>query len=99
MRSRLWVWIATGTVLVALGSASLGFAFANRNYAEPASTAGWTNYVPLDEEGQVGVGFSFDVGGREPCYECVDPTPWYAAGGALLGLAAVPFLLAVRRPR
>jgi hypothetical protein len=94
MRSHFWTWIAVGTVLVALGSASLGFAFANRNYADLESTAGWTNYVPLDEGG-VGVGFSLDE--RDPCYGCVDPIPWYAAGGVLLGLAAIPFLLVARR--
>ncbi len=26
-----------------------------------------------------------------------DPTPWYAAGGALILVAAVPFLIAARR--
>jgi hypothetical protein len=47
--SRRWFWplIAVGTVSAALGSAFLGFAVANRDYAEPTETRGWTNYVPL----------------------------------------------------
>jgi hypothetical protein len=91
------MWVALGTVLVALGSASLGFAYANRNYVSPTQwtdSAGWTNYVPL--------GSSFDamVGGRDDtCIGCVDPVPWLAAGAVLLALATVPFFMAARRRR
>jgi hypothetical protein len=66
-RRTFWAWIAFGVGLVALAFAFLGFAYANRNYAEPRSTAGWTNYVPLDGSS------IFSGGGR--CYDCVDPTP------------------------
>jgi hypothetical protein len=88
-RRTFWAWIAFGVGLVALAFAFLGFAYANRNYAEPRSTAGWTNYVPLDGSS------IFSGGGR--CYDCVDPTPWYVAGGASILVAAVPFVLAARR--
>jgi hypothetical protein len=47
--SRRWFWplITVGTISAALGAAFLGFAVANRDYAKPTETAGWTNYVPL----------------------------------------------------
>jgi hypothetical protein len=47
--SRRWFWplIAIGTMSAAVGAALLGFAVANRDYATPTETAGWTNYVPL----------------------------------------------------
>jgi hypothetical protein len=47
--SRRWFWplIAIGTINAALGAAFLGFAVANRDYAKPTETAGWTNYTPL----------------------------------------------------
>jgi hypothetical protein len=87
-----------GIVLVALGSASLGFAFANRDYAEPEATAGWTNYVPLDDPSSVpGLGLSFDARQDLPCFDCVDPVPWLAAGSVLILVASVPFFVAVRR--
>jgi hypothetical protein len=89
-RSRVfWGWVAAGVVLVALASASLGFAFANRNYAEPVSTAGWTNYVPLDN--------SSIFSGANRCYDCVDPTPWYVVGGGLLFVALLSFWIAHRQ--
>jgi hypothetical protein len=89
--------MAAGTVLIALGSASLGFAYANRDYVKPpelpaawTDSAGWTNYGPAS------LGFSFDT--REPgCFGCVDPVPWLAAGLALLAVAVIPYLVAVRR--
>jgi hypothetical protein len=89
LRRTFWAWTAFGVSLVALGFALLGFAYANRDFAEPLSTAGWTNYVPLDD--------SSIFSGARPCYDCVDPTPWYAAGGALILVAAVPFVFAARR--
>jgi hypothetical protein len=93
-----WFFIAAGTVLIALGSASLGFAYANRNYAELPSqwtdSAGWTNYVPL------GVSFDAAVGGSDDaCFGCVDPTPWLVAGAVVVALSSVPFALAVRLKR
>jgi hypothetical protein len=78
-------------VLVALASASLGFAYANRNYAERLSTPGWTNYVPIDDSSI----FSNSNG----CFDCVDPTPWYAAGGGLLFVALLSFVVAYRHRR
>jgi heme/copper-type cytochrome/quinol oxidase subunit 1 len=88
-RRTFWAWIAFGVGLVALGFALLGFAYANRSYAEPRSTAGWTNYVPLESSS------IFSGGG--PCYDYADPAPWYVAGGASILVAAVPFALAARR--
>jgi hypothetical protein len=81
-----WPLIALGTVLVALGAASLGFALANRGYEEPA--AGWTNYVPLADS-------AFRV--RGGCVGCTDPMPWLAAGIALLLAGIAPFAVAARR--
>jgi hypothetical protein len=81
--------MAVGVSFVALGFAFLGFAYANRSDAEPPSTAGWTNYVPLDD--------SSIFSGEGQCYDCADPTPWYVAGGALILASAAPFMFAARR--
>jgi hypothetical protein len=92
----LWIWIGLGTLLVALGSASLGFAYANRNYVESPTqwtdAAGWTNYVPIGSSFDALVGGSDDI-----CFGCVDPVPWLVAGSTLLALAAIPFFFAARR--
>jgi hypothetical protein len=82
--SRRWFWplITLGTVTAALGAAFLGFAIANRDYAEPTQSAGWTNYVPLADE---------------TCVTCTNPLPWLLTGVLLIVIAVVPFLLAVRR--
>jgi hypothetical protein len=84
--SRRWFWplIALGTVSAALGAGFLGFAAANRNYAKPTETAGWTNYVPLV------------ASDNDACFSCSDPLPWLAVGVVLLVVALVPLLIAVR---
>jgi hypothetical protein len=85
--SRRWFWplTALGTATAALGAAFVGFAVANRDYAEPTETAGWTNYVPLA------------VSEDDACFSCADPVPWLIAGVVLLVAAFGPFLVAARR--
>ena len=68
--------------MAALGTASLGFALANRDYAEPTNSAGWTNYAPLADE---------------RCVTCGEPLPWLVTGVVLVVVAVVPFLLAARQ--
>ena len=84
--SRRWFWplIACGTVSVALGAAFLGFAFANRDYAKPTQSAGWTNYVPLA------------ASDNDACFTCSEPLPWLVTGVVLVAVALVPFLVAAR---
>lgn len=84
-RRSFWPLIALGTVAAALGAAFVGFAVANRDYAEPTETSGWTNYVPLA------------VSEDDACFSCSDPLPWLITGVVLLVAALGPFLLAVRR--
>ena len=85
--SRRWFWplITLGAVSVALGAAFVGFAVANRDYAEPTESEGWTNYVPLA------------VSEDDACFSCTDPGPWLVIGIVLVVVALVPFLVAARR--
>jgi heme/copper-type cytochrome/quinol oxidase subunit 1 len=86
--SRRWFWplVALAIVTAAVGAAFLGFAVANRNYAEPRVTpAGWTAYVPLK------------ASENEACFTCTEPLPWLVIGGVLVIVALVPLLLAARR--
>ena len=92
MRRFFWLLIGVGGVLHALAGACFGYAFANRNYAEPS--AGWTNYVPLDvAEGSPGIGVSFDA---DTCFTCVEPLPWLIAGVALAVVGFISYVVAIR---
>jgi hypothetical protein len=73
-------------MLVALGSAALGSAYA-RDRGGGLTAPSYGDYGVID----LGCGSLFSS-----C-ESFDPTPWYAAGGALIFVAAVPFLIAARR--
>jgi hypothetical protein len=93
---RRWFWplIGIGSALYAVAAASFAFAFANRNYAEPSVSPGWTNYVPLDSaEGSPGFGVSVDA---DACFTCVEPLPWLVAGIVLAVVGLIPYIAAVR---
>lgn len=85
-RRTFWAWVALGLLLVALGSAALGSAYA-RDDGQGLANPGYGDYGVVD----LGCSSIFSS-----C-ESFDPAPWYAAGGALIIVAAVPFLIAARR--
>jgi hypothetical protein len=85
-RRTFWAWVALGVLLVALGSAALASAYA-RDEGEGLADPSYGDYGVID----LGCSSIFSS-----C-ESFDPTPWYAAGGALIFVAAVPFLIAARR--
>lgn len=85
----VWAWIVVGTILVTLGFASLGYAFANRDYRrlgtpDPTARGGIPPAIQQNLERRFNRGSS-------------DPTPWWIAGGVLLGLSVAPYAVAVRR--
>jgi hypothetical protein len=85
-RRTFWAWVALGVVIVALGSATLGSAYA-RDEGEGLADPSYGDYGVID----LGCSSIFST-----C-DSFDPTRWYAVGGALIFVAAVPFLIAARR--
>jgi hypothetical protein len=85
-RRTSWAWVALGVLLVALGTAALGSAYA-RDEGGALADPSYGDYGVID----LGCSSIFSS-----C-DSFDPTPWYAAGGALIFVAAVTFLIAARR--
>jgi hypothetical protein len=75
-----------GVILVALGSAALGSAYA-RDKGEALADPSYGDYGVI----------YFGCRSIFSSCESFDPAPWYAAGGALIFVAAIPFLIAARR--
>jgi hypothetical protein len=80
----LRLWLAAGVILAALGAGLAGWA--NAKDSAP-------NITEFEAEGGV-ILFGCSIFG---CIDRFDPRPWYAAGGALVALAAVSLAVAVRR--
>ena len=79
-----WVCLGLGVLLVALGAAAIVSGYV-RDQAP--------NLVAYETE----AGTILDGCSIFGCVDLFDPRPWFAAGGALVAGAAVPFLLAARR--